>query len=221
MKNILLTGFAPFGGENTNPSWEAVQLIQDYQIQDVNTKQMYQVKTAQLSCEFGTSLHELYALIEQYQPEIVICAGQAGGRSDFSIERIAINIDDARISDNNGQQPIDQSVIKNAPTAYFSTLPIKSIMLALKNSGIPASISQSAGTFVCNHVFYGLMHYSNKHSFLQRSGFIHIPYLPSQACFQTNMPSMSLENMVKGLKIALETTVNSKIDAQFASGSIC
>ena len=221
MKNILLTGFDPFGGESTNPSWEAVKLIQDYQIQDVSNQQMYQVKTAQLSCVFGTSLTELTSLIEQYQPEIVICVGQAGGRSDISIERIAINIDDARIPDNKGKQPIDQSIITHAPAAYFSTLPIKSIVLALKNSGIPASISQSAGTFVCNHVFYGLMHYSNNISYLQRSGFIHIPYLTSQACLHSNMPSMGLDCMVKGLKIALESTVNNKTDAKFAAGSIC
>jgi pyroglutamyl-peptidase len=221
IKTILLTGFAPFDGETSNPSWEAVKCLDNFLVRDAQNNIDYHTKVAQLSCEFHTSIDELSTLIQQHQAEIVVCIGQAGGRVDFSIERVAINVDDARIPDNKGNQPIDQAIIENGPVAYFSSLPIKAIVKSLKEKGIPATVSQTAGTYVCNHVFYGLMHYSNKLTYLKQAGFIHIPYLPEQACKHANMPSMELDRMVNGLKLILETTVNNKIDVAYSAGTIC
>lgn len=214
MPHILLTGFEPFNNEITNPAWEVVRLFEGKKILETHT-----VHIAQLPCEFGKANTVLTELLRQIQPEIAICVGQAGGRVDISLERIAINIDDARIPDNAGAQPIDQSIDPDGPAAYFSTLPIKAIVKNLREAGTPASVSQTAGTYVCNHVFYGLMHYANKHSQLLRAGFVHIPYLPSQASAHPGAPSMALEQMKKALHILLETSVSQGKDIRFGSGT--
>jgi pyroglutamyl-peptidase len=214
MPHILLTGFEPFNKETTNPAWEVVKLFEDKKILTTHT-----VHIAQLPCEFGKANSVLHELLSQLRPEIVICVGQAGGRVDISVERIAINIDDARIPDNAGAQPIDQSIDSEGPAAYFSTLPIKAIVKNLRESGIPANVSQTAGTYVCNHVFYGLMHYANKHAYILRAGFVHIPYLPSQASAHPGAPSMSLDSMEKALHLLLETSVSQNKDIRFGSGA--
>jgi len=196
MKRILLTGFDPFGGEQSNPSWEVVRRLDGLLIGD-----SHQIVSARLPCEFVNSLLILDVALRQHQPAIVICLGQAGGRADISLERIAINVDDARMSDNAGAQPVDVPVVSGGPAAYFSSLPIKAIAQELHLSGIPASISQTAGTFVCNHVFYGLMHMASSMDSIQRAGFIHIPYLPEQAVAHTgNVEDSSLESAGKCIK---------------------
>jgi len=214
MQKILLTGFEPFGGEILNPSWEAVKQLNGKIINN------HLVESHQLPCVFGKSLQVLQHLIEQTHPILVINIGQAGGRLDMSIERIAINIDDARIPDNIGQQPIDMPIFENAPAAYFSSLPIKAIVKELRSNGIPASVSQTAGTFVCNHVFYGLMHYLQNHEVI-RGGFIHIPYLPSQAVNLSNQPSMNLTTIIAGLEIIISTSINQDTDIKQSGGTIC
>ena len=215
MQKVLLTGFEPFAGEKINPSWEAVKQFENKSIAEI------QIVIAQLACVFGEAKQQLYDLITIHQPDLVINVGQAGGRLDVSIERVAINLDDARIPDNKGQQPIDMPIISDAPTAYFSTLPIKTIVKNLNNAGIPASVSQTAGTFVCNHVFYSLMHYIATEFSNMRGGFIHIPYIPIQAAHLKGQASMDLATIIQGLEVIITTALEVKIDIKESGGSIC
>ena len=214
MKRILLTGFDPFGGEQTNPSWEVVRRLDGLLIGD-----SHQIVSARLPCEFVNSLLILDAAVRQHHPAIVICLGQAGGRADISLERIAINIDDARMPDNAGAQPVDVAVVEGGPAAYFSSLPIKAIVQELHQNGIPASVSQTAGTFVCNHVFYGLMHLAEKMDCIQRAGFIHIPYLPEQAVAHLAAASMPLDMLKTALLKVLESILKTDKDICIAGGA--
>jgi pyroglutamyl-peptidase len=211
--SILLTGFAPFGGEQINPSWQAVSQLEGEYIGGCV------VHTKELPCEFNTSLRELHLAIDKYAPQLVLCVGQAGGRSELSIERVAININDARIEDNAGKQPVDTPVIAGAPAAYFTNLPIKRLLVALQQAQIPSAISNTAGTYVCNHVMYGLMHIINQHDTHIKGGFIHIPYLPSQAVNHAGAPSMSLDTMVSGLKVLITSALQDKQDIRIAAGT--
>lgn len=209
---ILLTGFEPFNKDSINPSWEAVRALQDWHEGE------YTVVVRQLPCAFGRANEVLHQAIEELQPSLVIAVGQAGGRVDLSIERVAINIDDAPIQDNQKRQLVDQPVVPGGPAAYFSTLPIKAIVHALREAGLPASVSQTAGTFVCNHVFYRLMHQAADWGTTMRAGFIHLPYLPSQAARHPGAPSMRLEDMVEGLRIAVRTALAFDVDVREAGG---
>ena len=213
-KIILLTGFEPFGGESINPTWEAVRALEGKTKCDGSV-----IAVARLPCTFVLSLDVLEKQIRKHKPRIVVCVGQAGGRAELSIERVAINVDDARIPDNAGAQPIDVQIRTDGPAAYFSTLPIKAIVAALNEKGIPAAVSQTAGTFVCNHVFYGLMQLVAQAPKIKRAGFVHIPFLPEQAIRHPNTPSMSLEVMVAGLLQIIESTLTVKIDLVTAGGS--
>ena len=213
-KTILLTGFEPFGGEAINPSWEAVRALDGKIMSDGSV-----IAVARLPCVFGDSLDVLAQHVCKHKARIVVCVGQAGGRSELSIERVAINVDDARIPDNAGAQPIDTAIRADGPAAYFSTLPIKAIVAALQAKEIPAAVSQTAGTFVCNHVFYGLMHLAAQTPKIKRAGFVHIPFLPEQAIRHPNTPSMSLEVMVAGLEQIIESTLTVKTDLGATGGS--
>ncbi len=212
--SILITGFEPFAGESTNPSWQVAQLFHGKYFENHETH-AYCLPTA-----FGESLRVLEELIDLHKPSIVICIGQAGGRHAVSLERVAINIDDARIADNLGKNPIDTPVKQNGPNAYFSTLPIKSIVHNLHQSGIPAEVSNSAGTFVCNHVFYGLMHYVAGYSNI-KAGFIHIPYLPEQAVKHKAAPSMAIAILFQSIEIAIQTSLLNSQDLRISGGTIC
>ena len=219
-KRILLTGFEPFDGEKINPSWEAVKLLEgELLIDDAGLS--YQIDTRQLACVFKLALTELYQAMNELCPAVTLCVGQAGGRGELSLERIGINIDDARIADNQGNQPIDAPIMTSGPAAYFSNLPIKAMTQAINAQGIAASISNTAGTFVCNHTFYGLMHYlatEPKHA-LGRGGFMHIPYLPEQVSNnQPSSPSMPLADMVKGIRLALMQAINLQRDIHVTAG---
>lgn len=214
MTTILLTGFDPFGGERTNPSWEAVRRLDGQKLSDGS-----HIVAAQLPCEFGTALAVLKDSIAKSGAEIVICVGQAGGRAELSLERVAINVDDARIPDNAGAQPIDVAIVEQGPAGYFSSLPIKAILQSLRDKGIPAAISQTAGTYVCNHVFYGLMHLAASRPSLRHAGFVHIPYVPEQALAYPGAPSMSLQMTMDGLLIMLETTLSATGDMRITGGS--
>nr|WP_315394735.1 pyroglutamyl-peptidase I [uncultured Duganella sp.] len=211
-KIILLTGFEPFNQETINPSWEAVRALEGWHEGD------FVVHARRLPCVFGQAKKAMHQAVEELQPSIVIAVGQAGGRVDLSVERIAINIDDAPIADNQMRQIVDQPIVAGGPAAYFSTLPIKAIVQALREAGLPSSVSQSAGTFVCNHVFYGLMHQASEWGTTMRAGFIHIPYLPQQAAAHPGAASMKLEDMVEGLRIAIRTTLAHTVDVREAGG---
>jgi pyroglutamyl-peptidase len=210
MKTVLLTGFEPFGGETMNPSEEIARQLHGKVIAG------YRVTGALLPCVFGESIGELKRQIRTTRPALVICLGQAGGRADITPERVAINVDDARIADNAGAQPVDRPVVQRGPAAYWSTLPVKAIVAALRCEGIPASVSQTAGTFVCNHVFYGLMHALRGQTKV-RGGFLHVPFLPEQA--KSGQPSRPLETMVRAAEIAIATAVRVRRDVRSAGGA--
>lgn len=197
---VLVTGFEPFGGEKINPSFEAVKLLPD-SIDGVS------IIKRQVPTVFRKSIEELKRLIEEIKPDVVLCVGQAGGRSEISIERVAINIDDANIKDNEGNQPVDEIIFEDGENAYFSNLPIKALVEKIKEAGIPASISNSAGTFVCNHIMYGLLYLIDKKYPHIKGGFIHVPYLPKQVVNKRNTPSMSLDNIKEALILAIKAII--------------
>ncbi|OOG52123.1 pyroglutamyl-peptidase I [Polaromonas sp. C04] len=208
---VLLTGFDAFGGEHLNPSWLAVQALHGRRIAG------HRVVAAQLPTVFDESLHVLRGLLKQHRPALVICLGQAGGRHALSLERVAINVNDARIADNAAAQPIDTPVIASGPAAYFTTLPIKAMLAALQQAGVAVEVSQTAGTFVCNHVFYGLMHLlATQRGFRRtRGGFIHVPYLPEQGA-----PSMTLDDMARGLRLAVRCALTTQHDIVQGAGAV-
>ncbi len=221
---ILLTGFEPFGGETVNPSWQVVQALAGQRVAGAR------IVGLQVPCVFGAALEVMNEALIATEPVLVLALGQATGRADFSIERVAINVDDARIADNAGALPIDSPVIAGAPAAHFSTLPIKAMVMALREAGLPASVSQSAGTFVCNHVFYGLMHALQSQRRDQpralsqtRAGFMHLPLLPEQAARMPGLhSSMPLATMVQGVQLALSCAMahSHAPDLRFSEGTI-
>ncbi|WP_419572284.1 pyroglutamyl-peptidase I [Rheinheimera sp.] len=213
MATILLTGFEPFGGESVNPSWQAVQALDGVRLDDE-----VQIRAVQLPCSFAASLQVLQENLEHYHPVLVLCLGQAGGRTDLSFEKVAINHIDARIADNAGAQPIDQPVIAGGATAYFSTLPLKAMVAKLQQAGFAASISYTAGTFVCNQVFYGLMHLLQQRPNV-RGGFLHIPYSPGQVKGK-QLPSMPPELVTEALKLCLPVALQTEQDWLIAGGTL-
>ncbi len=212
---ILLTGFDPFGGEPVNPALEAVKSL------DGRTVAGASISFCELPTARWRSLETLKGAIARLDPDIVVSIGQAGGRFDITPERVAINVDDYRIKDNDGNQPVDEAIETEGATAYWSTLPIKAMVSAMKEAGVPASVSNSAGTFVCNHVFYGLMHILAQEGNRRKGGFIHIPYLPEQAARLGGQPSMSLDCIVRGLEIALAAAVTVDEDHKKVGGTVC
>ena len=190
MSKILVTGFEPFATSSLNPSAEIVKALIDDDL-----------VTAILPVVFGQASAQLRELIDLHKPTAVLCLGQAEGRSEMTPERIAINLDNARIADNEGNQPLEQRVIADGPDGHFSTLPIEKMVASMKAAGIPASISLSAGTFVCNHIFYVLQDYLKDSSI--KSGFMHVPLIDEQRKEFPNLPTMPIRQMVAGVEIAL------------------
>ena len=194
--NILLTGFEPFGGETINPAWEVARALHNQVMGDAT------VHARCLPTSFGEAPGELSQALAALRPGLVIALGQASGRSEISIERVAVNLIDARIADNAGQRPQDVPVRAEAPAAYFSTLPIKAMRDALRAAGHPAGLSLSAGAFVCNQVFFELQHQLAGRGV--RSGFIHLPALPEQAArVQPAVPSMGLAAQIDAIRLAI------------------
>ena len=215
LPTVLLTGFDPFGGESINPSWLAVERLHGELIAG------HRIVGVQLPTSFARAPRILRAAIRKHAPALVLCLGQAGGRAQISLERIAINIDDARIADNDGAQPVDTPIARNGPTACFTTLPIKSMLVALQAANIPIEVSQTAGTFVCNHVFYALMRTlaaRPAHS-RPRGGFVHIPYLPDQVKDRSDTPGLALDTVVDALRIMIETALITREDRPIAAGA--
>lgn len=209
---LLLTGFDPFGGQPINPALEAVKLVAD-KVGNV------EVVKLEVPTVFYKSINTVAAAIEKEKPDAVVCVGQAGGRYDITPERVAINVNDARIPDNEGQQPLDGPIFADGETAYFTTLPIKAMVAAIREAGIPASVSNTAGTYVCNHLMYGVLYTLAKKYPGVRGGFIHVPFIPSQTINRpTPAPSMSVEVIAKGLEAAIKAIGENEEDLKVAEG---
>ncbi|MDM0045306.1 pyroglutamyl-peptidase I [Variovorax dokdonensis] len=220
---VLVTGFEPFDADRINPSWEAARRLDGWQCDLGEGKGAAVVHARRMPCVFGAALTALDAAIDELQPDLVLCLGLAGGRSEITPERVAINVDDGRICDNAGCQPIDQPVVPGAPAGYFSSLPIKAVVNALRAAGIPASVSNSAGTFVCNHLFFGLMHRMATRPSRpgMRGGFIHVPLLPEQAArLPGALPSLALDTLVEGLRISVRTSLTVQTDLRETGGAL-
>ena len=203
MQTVLLTGFEPFDNDLVNPSWEAAR-----ELDGVQVSEGVQIVARCLPCAFATAGEYLAQLISELKPAMVIATGLAPGRSEISIERVAININDARIPDNLGQQPIDTAVVVDGPAAYFSTLPIKAMVKALRDAGFAAAVSQTAGTFVCNQVFYLLQHRLAGAGV--RSGFIHMP----------SSPPAGQPSLVDGLRLGVSTAWLTQADVVETGGQV-
>lgn len=212
MKRVLVTAFDPFGQSEVNPS-EAVVAMLPATIGGAT------VHAVVIPTVFGVSARKVTALIDELEPDVVIMLGQAAGRAAVTPERVAINIDDARIPDNAGNSPIDEPIAPDGPAAYFSTLPIKAITKAISEAGFPAAVSNTAGTFVCNHVFYAVMHHIALHYPSTRAGFIHIPAIPEQE-LGTEVPTLELHSIAKAIEIAIETTLHTGHDLHLEGGSL-
>jgi pyroglutamyl-peptidase len=207
---ILVTGFEPFGGDAINPSGEVARALDARRIDGVPVAGLV------LPCRFGASIDAMRAALDRHRPQLVLALGLAAGREGFTPERVAINLDDARIPDNAGAQPIDRRIEPRGPAAYFTTLPIKAMVAALRDAGHPAAVSHSAGTFVCNHLFYGLQHLTKRRRGV-RSGFMHLCALPGQA---GGAPSLPLAALVAGVAGALAAASATRDDLHSAEGSL-
>ncbi|MPQ22806.1 pyroglutamyl-peptidase I [Carnobacterium divergens] len=212
---ILVTGFDPFGGEPINPALEAVKGLAD----TINGAEIIKLE---IPTVFGKSAEVVKAAMEKHHPDVVLNIGQAGGRFAISPERVAINIDDARIPDNEGNQPVDIAIQEDGAPAYFTQLPIKAMVTQMKEAGIPANVSNTAGTFVCNHIMYQVHYLIEKEYPAVKGGFIHVPYIPEQVIEKAGQPFMSLTDMTKGLTAAIEAIVlyDGKEDLKAVGGAI-
>jgi pyroglutamyl-peptidase len=215
--SILLTGFAPFAGAEVNPSWVAVTAVAR------RWSSPEQLHIAVLPVEFGAAAVRMDELLDEHRPDTVVAVGLAAGRDRVTPERVAINVDDARIPDNAGQAPIDRPIIEGGPAAYFSTLPIKAAVDAVQSAGIPAQVSQSAGTFVCNHVFYLLMHAARSRGGI-RAGFVHVPlateFAGQSGAGATGQPTLPIADIATALAIIVRTSVDVRIDAALPGGAL-
>ncbi len=200
---ILVTGFDPFGGEKVNPALEAVKSLP-------SVIHGAEIRWVEIPTVFYQSAEILETEIVRYQPDVVLCIGQAGGRASLTPERVAINQDDARIPDNQENQPIDIPIRLDGEAAYFSTLPIKAMVQAIKEVGLPATVSNTAGTFVCNHLMYQALYLADKKFPHMRAGFMHIPYMTEQVINKPNTASMNLADIVKGIEAAIGAIVDYK-----------
>ena len=210
---ILLTGFEPFGGDLVNPSALVCQALHGQRVGHAT------VQAVELPCVFGRALQVLDEALAATSPVLVLALGLAAGRAEISVERVAINVDDARIPDNAGAQPVDVPVVADGPAAWFSTLPVKAIVAALRQVGLPAAVSQTAGTFVCNHVFYGLQHRLAGSGV--RSGFIHVPLIEAQAPAHPGLPTLPLDDLVRGVRTALRVALTHEgVDVRVGGGAV-
>jgi pyroglutamyl-peptidase len=209
--SVLLTGFTPFGGEAVNPSWQAVRGLDGTMVED------HRVTAVELPTEFDGALPVLWRALRATEPRVAIAVGLAGGRDGISLERVAINLIDARIPDNAGAQPVDVPVLRGGAAAFFSTLPLKASLLALHDAGLAAHVSHTAGTYVCNQVFYALMHALRRRR-NTRAGFVHVPWLPEQAAAH-GQPGMPLDELQRALRIIVRTALTTRDDVRVAAGA--
>lgn len=210
MATILVTAFEPFGGEDRNPALDAMRALPE-------TIAGTHIATRVVPTEFNRSIRVVTEAIEKTQPVAVLAIGQAGGRAAVTPERVAINLDDARIPDNAGVQPLDQPIVAAGPAAYFSTLPVKAMVQAIRAAGVPAELSHTAGTYVCNHLLYGILHHlRDSHT---RGGFVHVPYASEQVAGCADTPSLPLDSIVTALTAAIEAIVKNDEDIALVAGT--
>ncbi|WP_306331267.1 pyroglutamyl-peptidase I [Vibrio injensis] len=214
MFKVLITGFEPFGEDSLNPSQALLNAKEQLHVTGVEV----------IGCVLPVVRYQAAEVainaINTHQPDLVLMFGQASGRGVITPERVAINLDDYRIADNSGHQPIDEPIIADEPAAYFTTLPVKTMVEDLQQAGIAAEVSHSAGTFVCNHLFYSIQHYLAQHDI--PSGFIHIPALPEQVpATNPSLPSLGLEPLIAAVRVMIQTCYHSKQDRQIVGGSVC
>ena len=202
---VLVTGFDPFGGESINPAWEAVKVIKD-EIAGAEVVKM------QIPTVVGKSIAKIHDKMVEINPDIVIAVGQAGGRFGVTPERVAINVTDARIPDNEGNQPIDEPIFADGDAAYFSNLPVKAMVQAIKDAGYPSVLSNTAGTYICNHVMYGILYYIQKEFPNARGGFIHVPYAASQVVNKPGTASMAIADITASIEAAIKAAVENATD---------
>ena len=242
MKKLLLTAFTPFDGERINPALEAVKLVKD----KIGNLEIVKLEVPTV---FGKSIETVREAIERETPDFVLSIGQAGGRAEITPERVAINLDDARIPDNEGNQPIDEPIFPDGENAYFSTLSVKAMVEAIRKEGLPSSLSNTAGTYVCNHLMYGVLYFihneycSHSMQYLRdnnaqhksssllfseeerssavKAGFIHVPYIPEQVKDKKEMPALPLSDIVRGLEAAIRAVEEHESDLKKAFGSEC
>ena len=211
---ILVTGFDPFGGESVNPAYEAVKLLPDV----IGGAEIFKLEIPTVFSKSGPAVEEG---IRKYQPDVVICVGQAGGRASISVEKVAINFVDARIPDNNGEQPLDEPLQADGPAAYFATLPVKAMVQHVKEAGLPCYLSFTAGTYVCNSIMYNVLYMCEKRYPGIRAGFIHVPYACGQVIDKANTtPSMPLETIAKSLEYAIEAVAIDRADGGESAGEL-
>ncbi len=208
---VLVTGFDPFGGESINPAWEAVKVIKD-EIAGAEVVKM------QIPTVVGKSIAKIHDKMVEINPDIVIAVGQAGGRFGVTPERVAINVTDARIPDNEGNQPIDEPIFEDGDAAYFSNLPVKAMVQEIKEAGYPSTLSNTAGTYICNHVMYGILYYIQKEFPNARGGFIHVPYAASQVINKPNTASMAIADITASLEAAIKAAVEHQADIKAIGG---
>ena len=203
---LLLTAFDPFGGDAINPALEAVKLVAD-------KIGRFDIVKLEVPTVFRKSIDTVAKAIEEENPDVVLCIGQAGGRFEITPERVAINVDDARIKDNEGNQPIDIKIFEDGENAYFTTLPIKAMVEAIREANLPAAVSNTAGTFVCNHLMYGVLYTLAKKYPHIKGGFTHVPFIPAQVARRTPVaPYMALEDIKRGLEAAI-SAIDKNFDA--------
>jgi pyroglutamyl-peptidase len=210
---VLVTGFDPFAGEQVNPSWDVCRRL---------PKEIagHRIEILKVPCAFRESIEAVAEAIERHHPAIVLCLGQAGGRAHLTVERVAINVDDARIEDNLGAQPVDEPIAVDGPAAYFATLPIKAMAAAIRAAKVPAHVSNSAGTYVCNHLMYGVLHFLAASGNAARAGFMHLPYAEEQVLARPAVPALSLESMARGVETAIAAACSHRTDIRAAEGAL-
>lgn len=210
---LLLTGFEPFGGDTLNPSLELAQAL------DGETLGGLQVRALALPCVFGRALSQLDLALRVWRPGAVVCLGLAAGRAELSVERVAVNLDDARIPDNAGQQPCDAPVVAGGPAAYLTRLPVKAMVQAAQQAGVPAGLSHSAGSFVCNHVFYGLLHRLRRRPQVP-AGFVHVPLWPEMLGPRDDRPVLARDDQLRGLRAMLAVAAAGGPDLHRIGGTL-
>jgi len=210
---VLVTGFDPFDGERMNPSWEVCNRLP-------RTIAGMRIETVRVPCEFRHAIEVVATAIERHVPAIVLSLGQAGGRAHMSVERVAINVDDARIPDNAGERPVDERIEPYGPPAYFATLPVKAMVAAMRRAGVPTDLSNSAGTYVCNHLMYGVLHFLAASGGTARAGFIHMPYSEEQVLERPAIAALSIATMVKGVEAAIEAARAHSEDLKNSEGKL-
>ena len=209
---FLVTGFTPFNGEKINPSWQIVKALP-------GAISGYKIIKLRVPTEFGRSINVVIKAIDKLKPDIVLCLGQAGGRAQMSVERVAINVNDARIVDNAGVQPIDEAIAEDAPAAYFCTLPVKAMVHSMLDQNIPAEVSNTAGTFVCNHLIFGVLHHIALRQYPIRAGFMHVPFVDSQVVGRDDVPSLTLPAMIEATKAAIIAVIKHRADIKTIDGA--